>query len=161
MKYEAKQAIYLPITDYLNLEFFLMDNRPGIKPEPFVVELVKSDDEKSLTPSCSPTAMQKAAMPGASFGCVFLATIIGSAPATTEFILKTWRESSLKPRWLRSNVVYSGSGPSNLVENFRRTGDSSLNDRAPLPFLDSIRLNTRDIDQIRLRREKRDRDLCT
>ena len=32
MKYEAKQAIYLPITDYLNLEFFLMDNRPGVKP---------------------------------------------------------------------------------------------------------------------------------
>ena len=51
MKYEAKQAIYLPITDYLNLEFFLMDNRSGVKPEPFVVELVKSDDEKSLTPS--------------------------------------------------------------------------------------------------------------
>ena len=41
MKYEAKQAIYLPITDYLNLEFFLMDNRPGVKPGPFVVELVK------------------------------------------------------------------------------------------------------------------------
>ena len=41
MKYEAKQAIYLPITDYLNLEFFLMDNRPGVKPESFVVELVK------------------------------------------------------------------------------------------------------------------------
>lgn len=41
MEYEAKQAIYLPIIDYLNLEFFLMDNRPGVKPGPFVVELVK------------------------------------------------------------------------------------------------------------------------
>lgn len=41
MKYEAKQAIYLPVTDYLNLEFFLMDNRPGARPESFVVELVK------------------------------------------------------------------------------------------------------------------------
>lgn len=41
MEYEAKQAVYLPITDYLNLEFFLMDTRPGVKPGPFVVELVK------------------------------------------------------------------------------------------------------------------------
>ena len=32
-----------------------------------------------------------------SFGCVFLATITESAPAITEFILKTWRKSSLKP----------------------------------------------------------------
>lgn len=45
MKYDAKQAIFLPVTDdvtdYLALEFLLMDNRPGVKPEPFVVELVK------------------------------------------------------------------------------------------------------------------------
>jgi len=41
MEYEAKQAIYLPATDYLNLEFHLMDTRPGIKPEAFVADLVK------------------------------------------------------------------------------------------------------------------------
>ena len=41
MEYEAKQAIYIPVIDYLNLEFFLMDTRPGVKPGPFVVELVK------------------------------------------------------------------------------------------------------------------------
>jgi hypothetical protein len=29
MAYEAKKAVYLPVTDYLNLEFFLMDTRPG------------------------------------------------------------------------------------------------------------------------------------
>ncbi|USX21588.1 hypothetical protein NHH82_05290 [Oxalobacteraceae bacterium OTU3REALA1] len=41
MEFEAKQAIYIPVIDYLNLEFFLMDTRPGVKPGPFVVELVK------------------------------------------------------------------------------------------------------------------------
>ena len=41
MKYEAKQAVYLPLTDFLNLEFFLMDTRPGVKPGEFVAELVK------------------------------------------------------------------------------------------------------------------------
>ena len=41
MAYEAKKAIYLPVTDYLNLEFFLMDTRPGTEPGPFVAELVK------------------------------------------------------------------------------------------------------------------------
>lgn len=41
MEYEAKQAIYIPVIDYLDLEFFLMDTRPGVKPGPFVVELVK------------------------------------------------------------------------------------------------------------------------
>lgn len=41
MAYEAKKAVYLPVTDYLNLEFFLMDTRPGTEPGPFVAELVK------------------------------------------------------------------------------------------------------------------------
>ncbi|MES2116112.1 MAG: hypothetical protein V4578_13235 [Pseudomonadota bacterium] len=30
MEYQAKQAVYLPVTDFLNLEFHLMDTRPGI-----------------------------------------------------------------------------------------------------------------------------------
>jgi hypothetical protein len=41
MEYEPKQAVYLPVIDYLNLEFFLMDARPGIKPDEFVADLVK------------------------------------------------------------------------------------------------------------------------
>jgi len=40
MEYEAKQPVYLPIADFLNLEFHLMDVRPGVKPEVFVAELV-------------------------------------------------------------------------------------------------------------------------
>lgn len=40
MAYEAKQAVYLPVTDFLNLEFHLMDVRPGVKPDTFVTELV-------------------------------------------------------------------------------------------------------------------------
>jgi hypothetical protein len=41
MGYEAKQPVYLPVTDFLNLEFHLMDARPGVKPDAFVTELVK------------------------------------------------------------------------------------------------------------------------
>jgi hypothetical protein len=41
MEYEPKQAVYLPTIDFLNLEFFLMDARPGVKPDAFVAELVK------------------------------------------------------------------------------------------------------------------------
>lgn len=41
MTFEAKQAVYIPTLDYLKLEFLLMDTRPGVKPGPFVAELVK------------------------------------------------------------------------------------------------------------------------
>ncbi|NRR29637.1 hypothetical protein HSX11_05520 [Oxalobacteraceae bacterium] len=41
MEYEAKQAEYLPTYDFLNLEFHLMDTRPGVKPNAFVTELIK------------------------------------------------------------------------------------------------------------------------
>ncbi len=40
MTYEAKQAVYLPVTDFLQLEFFLMETRPGVKPDAFVTDLV-------------------------------------------------------------------------------------------------------------------------
>jgi hypothetical protein len=40
MAYEAKQPVYLPVADFLQLEFYLMDVRPGIKPDAFVAELV-------------------------------------------------------------------------------------------------------------------------
>jgi len=40
MAYEAKQPVYLPIADFLNLEFYLMDARPGVKPDAFITELV-------------------------------------------------------------------------------------------------------------------------
>lgn len=40
MTYEAKQAVYLPVTDFLQLEFFLMDARPGVKPDAFITDLV-------------------------------------------------------------------------------------------------------------------------
>lgn len=41
MEYEPKQPVYLPVTDFLNLEFYLMDARPGVQPDAFVAELVK------------------------------------------------------------------------------------------------------------------------
>ncbi|QBE64447.1 hypothetical protein [Pseudoduganella lutea] len=41
MDYEATQPINFPIADFLELEFHLMDTRPGVRPEAFVVELVK------------------------------------------------------------------------------------------------------------------------
>jgi hypothetical protein len=41
MGYEPKQAVHLPVTDFLNLELHLMDTRPGVKPEAFVTELVQ------------------------------------------------------------------------------------------------------------------------
>jgi hypothetical protein len=41
MAYEAKQPVYLPISDFLQLEFHLFETRPGVKPEAFVTELVQ------------------------------------------------------------------------------------------------------------------------
>lgn len=41
MEYEPKRAIYLPLEDFVNLEFHLMDTRPGANPDAFVAELVK------------------------------------------------------------------------------------------------------------------------
>jgi hypothetical protein len=41
MEYESKQAVYLSASDFLKLEFHLMDTRPGVKPEAFVTELVR------------------------------------------------------------------------------------------------------------------------
>ena len=41
MDYEPKRAVHLPLCDFMNLEFHLMDTRPGVKPETFVTELVK------------------------------------------------------------------------------------------------------------------------
>ena len=41
MEYIATQPVNLPIANFLELEFYLIDNRPGVKPEAFVAELVK------------------------------------------------------------------------------------------------------------------------
>ncbi|WGG48713.1 hypothetical protein [Rugamonas sp. DEMB1] len=41
MEYQPKQAVDLPTCDFLELEFHLMDTRPGVKPEGFVTELVQ------------------------------------------------------------------------------------------------------------------------
>lgn len=41
MEYEAKYPVYLPVVDYLDLEFHLIDTRLGVKPDAFVTELVK------------------------------------------------------------------------------------------------------------------------
>jgi len=40
MEYEAKQPVYIPVDDFLKLEFYLMDVRPGMKTEAFIAELV-------------------------------------------------------------------------------------------------------------------------
>jgi hypothetical protein len=41
MEYEAKRPVYLPVVACLDLEFHLMDTRPGVKLDAFVSELVK------------------------------------------------------------------------------------------------------------------------
>ena len=40
MGYEATGQVDLPLADYLNLKFYLMDARPGVSPEAFIQELV-------------------------------------------------------------------------------------------------------------------------
>lgn len=41
MTYEPKQTVHLPVDDYLQLEFHLMDTQPGVTPDAFVTELVQ------------------------------------------------------------------------------------------------------------------------
>ncbi|UGQ47912.1 hypothetical protein [Massilia endophytica] len=41
MGYVAKQAVYLPVSDFLDLELCLLDTRPGVQPDAFVTELVR------------------------------------------------------------------------------------------------------------------------
>ena len=41
MKYEAKQAVYMPTADVLNLELHLLETRPGVQLDTFITELVK------------------------------------------------------------------------------------------------------------------------
>lgn len=41
MAFEAKQAVHLPISDFVRLELHLMETRPGLRPEAFVVDLVQ------------------------------------------------------------------------------------------------------------------------
>lgn len=41
MGYVPIQPVNLPLSEFMELEFYLMDHRPGVKPEAFVAELVK------------------------------------------------------------------------------------------------------------------------
>ena len=41
MEYIPRRPVDLPLSDFMNLEFHLMDTRPGVKPEDFVAELVR------------------------------------------------------------------------------------------------------------------------
>ncbi|QGZ37990.1 hypothetical protein IP92_05676 [Pseudoduganella flava] len=41
MEYIPTKPVNLPLAEFMALEFYLMDNRPGVKPELFVAELVK------------------------------------------------------------------------------------------------------------------------
>lgn len=41
MSYEPMRPVNLPLCDFMDLEFHLMDTRPGVKPEAFVIELVQ------------------------------------------------------------------------------------------------------------------------
>jgi hypothetical protein len=41
MEYLPKRSVHLPLSDFMNLEFHLMDTRPGVKPDAFVTELVQ------------------------------------------------------------------------------------------------------------------------
>ena len=40
MDYDARQAVHLPVTDYLKLDLYLMDTHPGVKLDAFVTDLV-------------------------------------------------------------------------------------------------------------------------
>ena len=41
MEYESKQAVNFPTEDFLTLEFHLMETRPNVRPEAFVIDLVR------------------------------------------------------------------------------------------------------------------------
>ncbi|QGZ38209.1 hypothetical protein IP92_01493 [Pseudoduganella flava] len=41
MEYIPTKPVNLPLAEFMALEFYLMDSRPGVKPELFVAELVK------------------------------------------------------------------------------------------------------------------------
>ncbi|GGY41305.1 hypothetical protein [Pseudoduganella albidiflava] len=41
MEYEAKQPVYLPVQDFLQLELHLAETRPGAKVDAFLAELVR------------------------------------------------------------------------------------------------------------------------
>lgn len=41
MDYVAKQAVYVPVTDYLNLELHLLDTQPGVTPDSLLTGLLK------------------------------------------------------------------------------------------------------------------------
>lgn len=41
MEYEARQAVNLPIVDFMEFELHLMATRPGVKPEAFLTELMR------------------------------------------------------------------------------------------------------------------------
>lgn len=63
MAYEPKQPVYLPISDFLNLELHLMDTHPGVKPEAFVTELV----QRWLTADMERLALRKNGQPMRGF----------------------------------------------------------------------------------------------
>ncbi len=41
MEYIPMRPVNLPLSDFMNLEFHLMDTRPGSNPEAFIIELVQ------------------------------------------------------------------------------------------------------------------------
>ena len=41
MEYEAKQAVYFPVVDFLELELHLLETLPSVKPDAFINDLVK------------------------------------------------------------------------------------------------------------------------
>lgn len=41
MEYESRQAVYIPVMDFLELELHLLETRPGMKPEAFIKDLLK------------------------------------------------------------------------------------------------------------------------
>ena len=41
MDYEPKQVVYLPYSDFLDLDLYLTQTRPGVTPEAFLTELLK------------------------------------------------------------------------------------------------------------------------
>jgi hypothetical protein len=59
MEYEAQQAVYLPVVDFLKLELHLLETHPDLKPDAFIKDLVKRwlarDIERGMLRTNGPT----------------------------------------------------------------------------------------------------------
>ena len=82
MTYESKQAVYLSTMDFLHLELFLGNIRPGVRPDDFVADLVK----RWIATETERLALRKNGRPmrGYQWKSVFLPTALRFEPSGAE-----------------------------------------------------------------------------